>query len=73
LRHGQPSLIPGNLAVPSGNAERFNARATGTQNYTCQEKKDAPGTFDWAFTAPEAELFDAGGKKLGTHFAGPTW
>lgn len=29
--------------------------------------------FEWVFTGPEADLFDAGGNKVGRHFAGPTW
>ena len=27
----------------------------------------------WAFVAPEADLFDAQGRKIGTHYAGPHW
>src|SRR3954471_24600036 len=64
---------PAVLAVPAGNAERLKTAAKGTQNYRCQEKKDAAGSFEWAFTGPEADLFDDAGGKLGTHFAGPTW
>lgn len=67
------STLPANLAVPATNAERLSAAAKGTQNYACQPKKDAADTFEWAFTAPEADLFDEAGNKLGTHFAGPTW
>ena len=29
--------------------------------------------FEWAFVAPEAELFDTRGKQLGLHGAGPHW
>ena len=29
--------------------------------------------FEWSFKAPEAELFDSDGKKIGRHYAGPTW
>jgi hypothetical protein len=68
-----PKTLPPNLAVPGGSVERLSAFAKGTQNYFCQQKKSAPGTFEWAFTAPEADLFDAAGSKIGTHFAGPTW
>jgi len=62
--------LPANLAAPDAAAERLVAQAKGTQNYTCKENA---GRFEWAFTAPEADLFDASGGKLGTHFAGPTW
>ena len=27
----------------------------------------------WAFVAPAADLFDAGGRRIGTHGAGPFW
>lgn len=29
--------------------------------------------FEWVFKAPEANLFDAKGLQVGTHFAGPSW
>ena len=29
--------------------------------------------FEWAFKAPEADLFDAQGHKVGRHYGGPTW
>ena len=28
---------------------------------------------EWAFVAPEADLFDARGNKIGRHYAGPHW
>jgi len=51
----------------------FKASAKGVQIYVCQAKKDDPTQFEWAFKAPEADLFDAQGNKIGHHFAGPTW
>lgn len=38
----------------------------GVQIYECRAGK-------WAFVAPEADLFDRAGKKIGTHYAGPHW
>ena len=29
--------------------------------------------YEWAFVAPEADLYDATNAKVGTHFAGPSW
>ena len=29
--------------------------------------------YEWAFVAPEADLFDARGAKIGKHYAGPRW
>jgi hypothetical protein len=40
--------------------------AKGVQIYECRDGS-------WAFVAPDAELFDAAGKKIGTHYAGPHW
>ena len=40
--------------------------AKGVQIYECRDAK-------WVFVAPEAELFDRAGKKIGTHYAGPHW
>ena len=40
--------------------------AKGVQIYECRGEK-------WTFVAPEAELFDASGKRIGRHYAGPTW
>lgn len=45
--------------------------AKGEQIYECRQSKD--GSYDWAFVAPEAVLFDHAGKKIGRHYAGPVW
>ena len=46
--------------------------AKGVQIYECRAKADQGG-YAWAFVAPEADLFDAKGQKIGTHYAGPHW
>lgn len=48
-------------------------RARGVQIYECRAKKDDPQAFEWAFVAPEADLFEANGKRVGKHYAGPHW
>ena len=45
--------------------------AKGVQIYTCG--KNAAGAWAWNFKAPDAELFDTQQKKIGKHYAGPTW
>jgi hypothetical protein len=40
--------------------------AKGEQIYECRDAK-------WVFVAPEAELFDRAGKRIGRHYAGPHW
>jgi hypothetical protein len=47
--------------------------AKGVQIYECRAKADQAGGYAWAFVAPEADLFDAQGRKIGTHYAGPHW
>jgi hypothetical protein len=47
--------------------------ARGVQIYECRTKKDQADAYAWAFVAPEADLFDTSGKKIGKHYAGPHW
>ncbi|MES2562697.1 MAG: DUF3455 domain-containing protein [Pseudomonadota bacterium] len=47
--------------------------ANGVQIYECRAAKDRSAEYEWAFVAPEAELFDTSGKKIGRHYAGPHW
>jgi hypothetical protein len=65
--------VPDNLRVPATQIALLEARAVGVQIYDCKPNKDNPARFEWVFRAPEAELFDAAGKKIGKHYAGPTW
>jgi hypothetical protein len=68
----KPPDVPQSLAVPAGNALRLRALAKGTQNYACQPKP-ADGTYEWAFKGPKADLYDAAGAQIGSHYGGPTW
>jgi hypothetical protein len=65
--------VPAGLALPEGEEAALRLDARGTQNYECRPKRDAPAETEWALVAPEAELFDGSGKKVGKHYAGPTW
>jgi hypothetical protein len=47
--------------------------AKGVQIYECRARKDQVGGYEWAFVAPEADLFDARGNRIGRHYAGPHW
>ncbi len=64
----QPSVST-NL-VPDGETARFTYAAVGVQIYECRLVDGKPS---WAFIAPEADLFDASGKLVGKHYAGPSW
>ena len=65
--------VPAALQVPSTEKLLFSAKAQGVQIYQWLPKKDNPTQYEWAFKAPAADLFDAEGKKMGSHYAGPTW
>ena len=68
-----PADVPETLRPPADQALALEVNATGAQIYECSAKKDQPDTFEWTFKAPEAELFDRAGKKIGKHYGGPTW
>jgi len=68
--------IPDSLKPPAGEALALASKADGVQVYECAASKDSPATaarFEWVFKAPEADLFDNKGKRIGRHYAGPTW
>jgi Protein of unknown function (DUF3455) len=58
------------IAAPTGSKFAMKLPAVGVQIYKCAQ---ADGKFNWAFVAPEADLFNEGGKLIGKHGAGPFW
>ena len=58
--------VPDNLKPGANESLALVVPAKGVQVYECRDGK-------WVFVAPEAELFDGAGKKIGTHYAGPHW
>lgn len=56
-----PALDPG-----SPHKAVATVAATGVQVYECRGSS-------WAFVAPDARLFDAEGRDIGSHGAGPYW
>lgn len=71
--YGTAPDVPENLKAPAGQVVSLEAHATGVQIYECNANKTDPTRFEWIFRAPEADLFDSAGKKIGKHYAGPTW
>lgn len=65
--------IPESLKVPATQTLAVAVLARGVQIYECGVSKADPARFEWIFKAPEAELFDKAGKRIGKHYAGPTW
>jgi hypothetical protein len=47
--------------------------AKGVQVYECRASAAQGAGYEWAFVAPEADLFDTSGMKIGRHYAGPHW
>jgi len=70
---GPLPAVPDALKPAATETLSFTAHAQGVQIYECHAKKDDPTQYEWVFKAPEAELFDAQGKKTGRHYGGPTW
>jgi hypothetical protein len=65
--------IPVKLMPPEGHVMLFKAKAEGAQIYVCKAKADDPDRLEWVLEAPDADLFDERGQRIGRHFAGPTW
>jgi hypothetical protein len=70
----QPSSPPASLAqklkVAPEESLAMIVPAKGVQIYECRVSQ---GGYEWAFVAPEADLFDNRGMKIGRHYAGPHW
>lgn len=64
--HGQDAAV----APPAGARLLLAAGADGVQIYACEPQGNG---LAWVFKAPEAALFEAGGRQIGRHFAGPSW
>jgi len=65
-----PPAVDASIAVPSGNKLALTLDAVGLQIYVCQATDTGHA---WALRAPDAALYDARGKEVGSHYAGPTW
>ena len=63
--------LPANL--PRGNMRVATYYAEGVQKYKAVQKGTDPTTFEWAFVAPDAKLYDITNAEKGTHGAGPFW
>src|SRR6185436_1179387 len=70
----QPAAnVPDKLKPGANESLALIVPAKGVQIYECRVKQGQAGAYEWAFVAPEAELFDARGNKTGKHYAGPHW
>ena len=59
-------VVPPTLRPAPNEVLAMVVAAEGVQIYECRDQK-------WVFVAPRAGLFDAHGKLVGHHYAGPHW
>jgi hypothetical protein len=65
--------ISASIETPANQALALTLIGRGVQIYKCSAVPGIPNKFEWVLKGPEADLFDADGRKVGRHFAGPTW
>src|SRR5436190_17056057 len=65
--------VPDKLKPGANESLAIIVSAKGVQIYECRARRDSGGGYEWAFVAPEADLFDARGNRIGRHYAGPHW
>src|SRR6185295_18178400 len=65
--------VPDKLKPGANESLAMIVPARGVQIYECRARTDQAGAYDWAFVAPEADLFDTRGARIGRHYAGPHW
>lgn len=68
-----PPQVPQNLKPPATEVLVLMALGKGKQIYACQASPQDKTKFAWVLARPQAELFDAKGVKIGSHYEGPTW
>src|SRR3954468_23116636 len=71
--HAPTVAVPDKLKGAPNETLAMVVPAKGVQIYECRPRRDELGAFEWAFVAPEADLFDRQGVKIGRHYAGPHW
>src|SRR5262245_40008418 len=69
--HADKPIVPAKLMPPESYKLLLKAEAKGVQIWESVPGDD--GKPKWNFVAPLADLFDERGKKLGCHYAGPSW
>ena len=63
--------VPSAIEAPAGEKALMTVFAHGVQTYECRATAGGPPA--WTFVAPEADLFDTAGRRIGRHGAGPAW
>ena len=68
-----PVSVPPRLEPKASESLVMVVPARGVQIYECRASAGSPQAYEWAFVAPDAELFDSRGNRIGRHYAGPHW
>lgn len=69
-----PDAVPDAIKLGPEYTLILTVTGTGTQTYEAKPTKDDPKKFEWVLKAPAAELTESGtNKKVGKHYAGPTF
>jgi hypothetical protein len=68
--YGSTAAPGSKLNPPTAAKLVMKVPSIGVQIYKCAV---TDGKYAWAFVAPEADLFNEGGKLIGRHGAGPFW
>lgn len=68
---GEAAIVLPAVQAPAGELPLMTVAANGVQIYECRLTQGT--TPAWTFVAPEADLFDAQGRRIGSHGAGPFW
>lgn len=64
------AFVCAHAASAGAPASAVMLQGKGAQIYACSKTNDS---YAWKLKAPDAVLYDADGKAVGKHFAGPTW
>lgn len=78
IEASEQMAIPETVALPAAHPGTFTRVATyyakGVQKYKAQAKPGTmPVVYEWVLTGPDAKLYDATNKKVGSHGTGPFW
>jgi hypothetical protein len=68
-----PPEVPDRLKPADREVVLRTVYAAGTQIYECRVSRSNPLQLEWVFIAPEADLLDDDGKRIGRHLQGPLW
>jgi hypothetical protein len=70
-------VIPAAVNLPADPHTTYTRVATfyakGVQKYKAQLKAGTTDTYEWVLAGPDAKLYDASNKKVGSHGFGPHW